>query len=182
MKQHYMFYDYDNLFSNGGQVIHYELPNSSEIFVHRSGRTGRAGKKGNAILMYSSQQWRDVKAYEREVGCKFSDLSPIAVDAGSRIELGGGSGFGGRFGDSGFGGEDSSRSSRRGGFGDFGSDRSSGFGEDSSRSSRRSGFGDFGSDRSSGFGQGGRSGGSGSQRSGRSGGGRFGGFGEDTDF
>ncbi|KAJ0788843.1 putative RNA helicase [Helianthus annuus] len=198
-------------------VIHYELPNSSEIFVHRSGRTGRAGKKGNAILMYSSQQWRDVKAYEREVGCKFSDLSPIAVDAGSRIELGGGSGFGGRFGDSGFGGrnggfassrgggggfgrpsyggsggggfgrssgfgEDSSRSSRRGGFGDFGSDRSSGFGEDSSRSSRRSGFGDFGSDRSSGFGQGGRSGGSGSQRSGRSGGGRFGGFGEDTDF
>ncbi|KAM0041290.1 putative RNA helicase [Helianthus debilis subsp. tardiflorus] len=151
-------------------VIHYELPNSSEIFVHRSGRTGRAGKKGSAILMYSSQQWRDVKAYEREVGCKFSDLSPIAVDAGSRIELGGGSGFGGRFGDSGFGGRNGGFASSRGGGGGFGRPsyggsggggfgRSSGFGEDSSRSSRRSGFGDFGSERSSGFGQGGRSGG-----------------------
>ncbi|KAJ0576540.1 putative RNA helicase [Helianthus annuus] len=95
-------------------VIHYELPNSSEIFVHRSGRTGRAGKKGNAILMYSSQQWRDVKAYEREVGCKFSDLSPIAVDAGSS-----GFGQGGRSGGSG-----SQRSGRSGGgrFGGFGED------------------------------------------------------------
>lgn len=55
-------------------MIHYELPNSSEIFVHRSGRTGRAGKKGSAILMYSSQQWRDVKGYEREVGCKFKEV------------------------------------------------------------------------------------------------------------
>ncbi|XP_071714438.1 DEAD-box ATP-dependent RNA helicase 9-like [Rutidosis leptorrhynchoides] len=55
------------------QVIHYELPNSSEIFVHRSGRTGHAGKKGRAKLMYSSQQYRDMKGYEREVGCKFSE-------------------------------------------------------------------------------------------------------------
>ncbi|XP_076901478.1 DEAD-box ATP-dependent RNA helicase 53, mitochondrial-like isoform X2 [Bidens hawaiensis] len=171
-------------------VIHYELPNSSEIFVHRSGRTGRAGKKGSAILMYSSQQWRDVKSYEREVGCKFKELSPIAVDASSRIELGGGSGFGGRFsGDSGFGGRNSGFGSSRGGGGGFGGGgfgrSSGGFGEDSSRSSRRSGFGDFGSERSSGFG-GGRSGGFGSQRSGsgsgRSGGGRFGSFGDDSDF
>ncbi|XP_076944119.1 DEAD-box ATP-dependent RNA helicase 53, mitochondrial-like [Bidens hawaiensis] len=185
-------------------VIHYELPNSSEIFVHRSGRTGRAGKKGSAILMYSSQQWRDVKSYEREVGCKFKELSPIAVDATSRIELGGGSGFGGRFGgDSGFGGRSSGFGSSRGGGGfgrssyggsggsgggggfgrsSFGGSggggfgrSSGGFGEDSSRSSRRSGFGDFGSERSSGFG-GGRSGGFGSQRSGSgSGSGRSGG-------
>ncbi|XP_076958660.1 DEAD-box ATP-dependent RNA helicase 53, mitochondrial-like [Bidens hawaiensis] len=154
-------------------VIHYELPNSSEIFVHRSGRTGRAGKKGRAILMYSSQQWRDVKGYEREVGCKFTELPSIAVDAGSRIELGGGPGFGDRFGSSSRGGFGSPS---RGGFGrpsygrsdgggfrgsNFG--RSSGFGDDSSRSSRSSGFG---SDRSSGFGGFGsdRSGGFGSQR------------------
>lgn len=61
------------------QVIHYELPNSSEIFVHRSGRTGRAGKKGRAILMHSSQQWRDVKGYEREVGCKFTEVNILAL-------------------------------------------------------------------------------------------------------
>ncbi|KAL0301715.1 UNVERIFIED_CONTAM: DEAD-box ATP-dependent RNA helicase 53, mitochondrial [Sesamum radiatum] len=55
-------------------VIHYELPNSTEIFVHRSGRTGRAGKKGSAILIYSSHQFREVKAIEREVGCRFTEL------------------------------------------------------------------------------------------------------------
>lgn len=57
------------------QVVHYELPNSSELFVHRSGRTGRAGKKGSAILIYSTHQYRDIKAIEREVGCRFVEVS-----------------------------------------------------------------------------------------------------------
>ncbi|KAI8009602.1 hypothetical protein LOK49_LG06G00147 [Camellia lanceoleosa] len=91
-------------------VIHYELPSTSEIFVHRSGRTGRAGKKGSAILIYSSNQMRDVKTIERDVGSKFVELPRIAVAGGtsmfsdmgsSRFGSLGGSG-GGRFGDSGF--------------------------------------------------------------------------------
>ncbi|XP_071715733.1 DEAD-box ATP-dependent RNA helicase 53, mitochondrial-like [Rutidosis leptorrhynchoides] len=173
-------------------VIHYELPNSSEIFVHRSGRTGRAGKKGRVILMYSSQQWRDVKAYEKEVGCKFTEVPPIAVHPSSRIELGSGFGSGGGFGGSGgFGGRSGGFGSSRGGGGGggggfgrssyggsgggFGSDRSSGFG------GGRSGGG-YGSDRSSGgFGSGRSSGGFGSDRSsGGFGGSRSGGgFGSD---
>lgn len=56
------------------QIIHFELPNTSEMFVHRSGRTGRAGKKGSAILIYSSEQSRDVKGIERQVGCKFAEV------------------------------------------------------------------------------------------------------------
>lgn len=56
------------------QVIHFELPNTSEMFVHRSGRTGRAGKKGSAILIYSSEQSRDVKGIERQVGCRFAEV------------------------------------------------------------------------------------------------------------
>ncbi|GKB23222.1 DEAD-box ATP-dependent RNA helicase 53, mitochondrial-like protein, partial [Tanacetum coccineum] len=52
-------------------LLHSQTP---KICVHRSGRTGRAVKKGSAILMYSSQQWRDVKGYEQEVGCKFSEM------------------------------------------------------------------------------------------------------------
>lgn len=55
-------------------MVHYELPNSSEIFVHRSGRTGRAGKKGSAILIHSSGQHRDVKGIERDVGCRFIEV------------------------------------------------------------------------------------------------------------
>ncbi|KAI3736467.1 hypothetical protein L6452_16009 [Arctium lappa] len=159
-------------------VIHYELPNDSEIFVHRSGRTGRAGKKGKAILIHSSHQLRDVKGYARDVGCKFLELPRIAVDAGSRIELGAGSSSsGGRFGKSGFGGSS------------YGGSGGSRFGSSGGRSSRDSGYGgssyggsgggyrgsssDRGSDfgeRSSGFS---KSGSSGFSKSGSSGYGKF---------
>ena len=60
-------------------VIHYELPNDPETFVHRSGRTGRAGKEGTAILMYTSSQRRTVRSLERDVGCKFEFVSPPAI-------------------------------------------------------------------------------------------------------
>ncbi|KAK4802477.1 hypothetical protein SAY86_000680 [Trapa natans] len=60
-------------------VIHYELPNDPETFVHRSGRTGRAGKEGTALLMYTSSQRRTVRSLERDVGCKFDFTSPPAI-------------------------------------------------------------------------------------------------------
>ncbi|EHA8586677.1 DEAD-box ATP-dependent RNA helicase 3, chloroplastic-like [Cocos nucifera] len=56
-------------------IIHYELPNDPETFVHRSGRTGRAGKEGTAILMFTSSQRRTVRSLERDVGCKFEFTS-----------------------------------------------------------------------------------------------------------
>ncbi|KAG8648347.1 DEAD-box ATP-dependent RNA helicase 3, chloroplastic isoform X2 [Manihot esculenta] len=61
-------------------VIHYELPNDPETFVHRSGRTGRAGKEGTAILMFTSSQRRTVRSLERDVGCKFEFVSPPATE------------------------------------------------------------------------------------------------------
>ena len=36
-------------------VFHYQLPNQPEVYVHRSGRTGRAGSKGVVISLASSQ-------------------------------------------------------------------------------------------------------------------------------
>lgn len=36
---------------NLGLVIHADLPNDSEVLQHRSGRTGRAGKKGVSVLL-----------------------------------------------------------------------------------------------------------------------------------
>ncbi|KAE8694357.1 DEAD-box ATP-dependent RNA helicase 53 isoform 3 [Hibiscus syriacus] len=53
------------------EVIHYELPNTSETFVHR---TGRAGRKGSAILIYTQEHSRAVRVIEREVGCRFSEV------------------------------------------------------------------------------------------------------------
>ncbi|KAL6139074.1 hypothetical protein ACLB2K_064351 [Fragaria x ananassa] len=61
-------------------VIHYELPNDSETFVHRSGRTGRAGKLGNAVLMFTNNQRRTVKTLERDVGCRFEFVTPPTVE------------------------------------------------------------------------------------------------------
>ncbi|KAK8651587.1 hypothetical protein V6N13_141185 [Hibiscus sabdariffa] len=65
-------------------VIHYELPNNAETFVHRSGRTGRAGKEGSAILMYTNSQRRTVKTLERDVGCKFEFISSPAIEDSSQ--------------------------------------------------------------------------------------------------
>lgn len=61
-------------------VIHYELPNDPETFVHRSGRTGRAGKEGTAILMFTNSQRRTVRSLERDVGCKFEFANPPAIE------------------------------------------------------------------------------------------------------
>ncbi|KAF7008614.1 hypothetical protein CFC21_023334 [Triticum aestivum] len=60
-------------------VVHYEIPNSSELFVHRSGRTARAGKKGIAILMYTYEQSRTVKVIEQDIGCRFTELPKVAA-------------------------------------------------------------------------------------------------------
>ncbi|KAF9621709.1 hypothetical protein IFM89_027320 [Coptis chinensis] len=62
-------------------IIHYEMPNDSETFVHRSGRTGRAGKEGNAILMFTNSQRRSVRTLERDVGCHFEFISPPTIEA-----------------------------------------------------------------------------------------------------
>lgn len=46
-------------------VLNYDLPDSSEDYVHRIGRTGRAGQKGRAISFATPDQRGDVRAIER---------------------------------------------------------------------------------------------------------------------
>ncbi|EHA8587775.1 DEAD-box ATP-dependent RNA helicase 53 [Cocos nucifera] len=150
-------------------VLHYELPNTSELFVHRSGRTGRAGKKGSAILIYTNEQTRAVRAIEQDIGCKFTELPRIMVESGGEDMFGGMGGRfdtygGGRMGGSGFG--------RGGGYGGSGFGRSrgsGGFGGPSGRSNR---YGESGSGRLGSFGgsSSGRYGGFGGSSFGRSGG------------
>jgi superfamily II DNA/RNA helicase len=46
------------------QVINYELPESSALLTHRIGRTGRMGRKGQAITLLApgdSPKWRDLE-------------------------------------------------------------------------------------------------------------------------
>jgi ATP-dependent RNA helicase DeaD len=50
---------------NLGLVIHVELPRDAETLQHRSGRTGRAGKKGLAVLLVPYQRRKRVEAVLR---------------------------------------------------------------------------------------------------------------------
>jgi len=46
-------------------VINYELPNQAEDYVHRIGRTGRAGKDGEAISLVCADEYADLQGIER---------------------------------------------------------------------------------------------------------------------
>ncbi len=53
-------------------VINYELPDDLEVYVHRSGRTGRAGNKGVSISIIHTRETRKIRSLENMVGKKFS--------------------------------------------------------------------------------------------------------------
>lgn len=55
--------DVDNL----QYVIHYQLPEQLEYYTHRSGRTGRAGKKGLSISLVTSSEMGRLKTIENEL-------------------------------------------------------------------------------------------------------------------
>ena len=51
-------------------VINFEIPNISEDYVHRIGRTGRAGASGEALSLVSADETSYLKAIEKLVGIK----------------------------------------------------------------------------------------------------------------
>jgi len=53
--------DIDNL----SHVINYNLPDDNEIYIHRSGRTGRAGNKGISIIIAHSRETRKIGFIEK---------------------------------------------------------------------------------------------------------------------
>jgi ATP-dependent RNA helicase DDX21 len=57
-------------------VVHYELPNESESFVHRCGRTGRAGKKGTAIALHTDREFYRLRDIKRFTGADIREINP----------------------------------------------------------------------------------------------------------
>jgi ATP-dependent RNA helicase RhlB len=84
-------------------VVNYDLPVESENYVHRIGRTARAGKTGKAVTLASEQDVYELPAIERYIGKKIpseiagEDLYGEDKSAGMRIhtEFFGSPSFGG---------------------------------------------------------------------------------------
>ena len=54
-------------------VINFGLPDDIENYTHRSGRTGRAGKKGTSISIVHSKEKHKIRAIEKEIGKQFQE-------------------------------------------------------------------------------------------------------------
>ena len=69
-------------------VVNYDIPHDTEAYIHRIGRTGRAGRKGSAILFVAPREKRFLHAVERATGKKIEqmDLPSTAFINDRRIE------------------------------------------------------------------------------------------------
>ncbi|MCB0475683.1 MAG: DEAD/DEAH box helicase, partial [Flavobacteriaceae bacterium] len=52
-------------------VINYKLPDQTELYTHRSGRTGRAGKEGISIAIITAKEKNKLKPIEKKIGKTF---------------------------------------------------------------------------------------------------------------
>ncbi len=52
-------------------VINYQLPDEIEVYTHRSGRTGRAGKNGVSMTIVSKSEVRKIRSIEKIIQQKF---------------------------------------------------------------------------------------------------------------
>ncbi|REG97953.1 DEAD/DEAH box helicase [Flavobacterium aquicola] len=53
-------------------VVNYHLPDVYEVYVHRSGRTARAGAKGLSLTVLQPEEEAEIADFERELGIQFS--------------------------------------------------------------------------------------------------------------
>lgn len=52
-------------------VLHFELPSSGKAYIHRAGRTGRAGKEGRSVVFTSDAERVAVQRLQHELGFEF---------------------------------------------------------------------------------------------------------------
>lgn len=63
-------------------VLNYDIPYDTEAYVHRIGRTGRAGREGDAILFVAPRERRMLKAIERATR---QDIAPLELPSADAI-------------------------------------------------------------------------------------------------
>ncbi|MBK8112486.1 MAG: DEAD/DEAH box helicase [Saprospiraceae bacterium] len=57
-------------------VINYNLPDDPEVYIHRSGRTGRAGKTGESVSIIHTKEFHKIRQLEKKIG-KSIDLATV---------------------------------------------------------------------------------------------------------
>lgn len=56
-------------------IIHYHLPEKSEQYTHRSGRTARAGQSGVSVCFVKTDTLDEIKTLESELNIQFSEIA-----------------------------------------------------------------------------------------------------------
>lgn len=65
-------------------VVNYHLPDTYDAYVHRSGRTARAGAKGLSLSIIQEDERKDIPEFEKELGLVFTEVKK--QDAENREE------------------------------------------------------------------------------------------------
>jgi ATP-dependent RNA helicase DeaD len=60
-------------------VVNYHLPDVYEVYVHRSGRTARAGAKGLSLTVLQPEEEAEIADFERELGIQFTQFKKPTV-------------------------------------------------------------------------------------------------------
>ncbi|MGL5111288.1 MAG: DEAD/DEAH box helicase [Flavobacterium sp.] len=61
-------------------VVNYHLPDTYEAYVHRSGRTARAGSNGLSLTILQADEEVDIPEFERELGVTFAKYSKPSTE------------------------------------------------------------------------------------------------------
>jgi ATP-dependent RNA helicase DeaD len=56
-------------------VIHYQLPEKTEYYTHRSGRTARAGKSGVSVCLIKAEDLHELKSIETKLNIQFVETA-----------------------------------------------------------------------------------------------------------
>src|SRR5271170_2417137 len=70
-----------------GHVVNYDVPYDSESYVHRIGRTGRAGRKGEAILFIAPRERNMLRVIERATRQVIEPMNLPTVDAVNELRI-----------------------------------------------------------------------------------------------
>jgi ATP-dependent RNA helicase DDX5/DBP2 len=75
-------------------VLNYDYPNNSEDYIHRIGRTGRAGAKGTAITLFTTDNQKQARDLVNVLQEAKQQIDPRLAEM-ARFGGGGGRGYGG---------------------------------------------------------------------------------------